>query len=323
MFFMGNSNALHQDPPRIPRTLRWPVAAICALSIAILLPPVWAQKGGSGGSRGGSPGGTPGGGTPRGTTYPTYPNYPNVYSNPGPATVPEPSADAPLPKPSVNLEEKCLPWDVSEGHDTAVSVTRLQVPSKARSEYDKACDANNKQKFDEAERHARSAIEKFQSYPAAWVILGVVLEEQNKPKDASEACAQAMTVDSKYVPAYLCKAEFFTRAGAWEEVLNVSNLALGLNSAGDGYADYYRAMALFNLNKVAEAKKSALQAVEINVPRNELPLHFLLAHIYESEGNRADATAELRLILKRHNDRGQEDAVKQYLAQLESQPETK
>ena len=284
--------------------------------MASLAMPCLAQKGGAGGGGGARGGG--GGGV---TNVPAYPTIYNPSVQPG---IVQPMPDnQPLPKPTIFEDEKCLPWDVSEGKDTAVSVTRLKIPSNARSEYQKACDANNKQKFDEAEQHARKAIEKFKDYSAAWVMLGVILEEQHKAPEARDACSQALTSDSKYVPAYLCRAEFSTRDKQWDAVLNVAELAVGLNTAGDAYANYYRAMAYFNMNNLTEAKKAALQSAQTDVSRNETPLHFLLAHIYAAEGDRTDAAAELRQILKHRNDKQQESAVKDYLAQLESQPEAK
>ena len=38
-------------------------------------------------------------------------------------------------------EEKCLPWAVSTVRGATVSVMRLEVPSRARSEFEKACGA--------------------------------------------------------------------------------------------------------------------------------------------------------------------------------------
>ena len=291
---------------------------LLALVMATLAMPCLAQKGAPSGGGGGTRGG---GGA---TNIPNIPTYPTIYNPTVQPPIMQPIPEnQPIPRPTIFEDEKCLPWDVSEGKDTAVSVTRLKIPSSARGEYQKACDANNKQKFDEAEQHVRKAIEKFDGYSAAWVMLGVVLEEKHKEPDAREACTHAMSSDSKYVPAYLCRAEFSTRDKQWEEVLNVSELAVGLNTAGDAYANYYRAMAYFNMNNLSEAKKAALQSAQTVVNRNETPLHFLLAHIYAAQGDKADATAELRQILKHRTDKQQESAVKDYLAQLESQPDTK
>jgi len=154
-------------------------------------------------------------------------------------------------------------------------------------------------------------------------MLGIVLEEQNKRQEGHDACDHAVTIDSTYLPAYLCQAEISARNREWEQVLKLANLALDLTSPGDGYAYYYRAAALFHTKNLVEAKKSALQASEMDVNHNNGPLYFLLAQIYAAEGDKTQAEAQLQLILKHPTDRRQEDAAKQFLAKLESQAATK
>jgi cytochrome c-type biogenesis protein CcmH/NrfG len=239
-------------------------------------------------------------------------------------------------KPSVNVvhnstfntaptadEERCFPWKLAAVGSTTVSVTSLKVPSNARIEYEKACEASNKNKFVEAEQHARSAIDKFQDYSAAWVMLGVILEEQLKAQGAHDACSHAAAIDSTYLPAYLCAAEVSARNREWELVLNAADLALGLKLEGDPYAYYYSAKAYLHMNNPVEAKKSALQAVEIDVNHSEPSFYLLLAQIYEREGDSANAIAQLQQFLKHPTDRQQEDAAKRFLAKLESQQSTK
>jgi tetratricopeptide (TPR) repeat protein len=227
-----------------------------------------------------------------------------------------------LTKPSVANDEKCLPWNLSEAQTASSRVTALKVTSKARGEYEKACTASQKKKFDEAEQHLRQAIDKFKDYSAAWVMLGVVLDEQHKEQEARDACSHVTTIDAKYFPAYLCLAEFSARNQEWARLLDLSNVALGLNSENDGYAHYYRAMAYFYLNNLVEAQKEALQASQIDLNHNYLPLYFLLAQIYVAQGDKAAAAAELRMALKNHNDPVQEDVAKRYLAKLEAIPTT-
>jgi hypothetical protein len=309
------TGALVLDSCRLRMIQAWKRLALCALATVLLAPATLAQKGGSRGGGGGSRG-------PTGNAAPA-PSRPPIFANPVPEPVPPIMPDVPpLPKPAMFEDERCLPWNVSTARDTSVSVTSLQVPGKAKGEYQKACEANNKNKFEDAERHVRNAIDKFQNYAAAWVLLGVLLEEQHKRPEAHDACSRAAAIDSKYMPAYLCQAELSTRNQEWEQVLNLASLSLGLNSAGDGYAYYYRATALFHTNNRADAKKCALQAAEIDVDHTEVPLYFLLAQIYEAEGDKANAATQLRQILKHHTDRQQEDAAKQYLAQLESRQNT-
>lgn len=297
--------------------LTWNRAALCAMAITLSALPFYAQKSapaGGGGSAHPSTGGPV-----------MMPNNPSIYGAPSSGPLWQPLPDIPqIPAPRVVVEdEKCLPWNVSDMRAAAVSVARLNVPSKAKHEYDKACEANNSKNFVEAEQHARAAIDKFQDYAAAWVLLGVILEEENKAADAQEACFHAMTIDATYVPGYLCKEEFAIRKAQWDEVLNVSNVALGLNSMGDGYVYYYRAMADFHLHHLVEARKSALQAVDVGIKRNEIPLSFLLAQIYEASGDNADAADQLRQILKHHSGGQQEEDARQFLAKLESQQVSK
>jgi Tetratricopeptide repeat len=225
-------------------------------------------------------------------------------------------------KPTTD-EDRCYPWKLAAVRSTTISVTRLKVPSNARIEYEKACDASNKNKFEEAEQHARSAIDKFQDYSAAWVMLGVILEEQHKAQEAHDACSHAAAIDATYLPAYLCAAEVSARNREWEQALNAADLVLGLKSEGDPYGYYYRAMAYLHMNNPVEAKKSALQAVEIDVNHNEPSFYLLLAQIYGREGDRARAIAQLQQLLKHPTDRQQQGAAKRFLAKLESQQSTK
>ena len=232
---------------------------------------------------------------------------------------PESVYDSTVKTSAAAEEEKCLPWNLSGLRATTVNVTTLKVPPKARSEYEKACDASNRNKFAEAEQHARGAIGQFENYSAAWVMLGVILEEQQKAQEARDACAHAAAVDAKYLPAYLCAAEIFVRSREWEQVLDAAGLAAGLQSDGNFYAYYYRATAYLHLNNLAEARNSALRAVDMDVNHREPSLNLLLAKIYEREGDVANAIAELQQLLRRHTDRQQENAAKLMLVRLESQ----
>jgi len=220
-------------------------------------------------------------------------------------------------------EEKCFPWKLLEARAASASVTRLKVPPKAREEYEKACDASSKNQFDEAEQHARSAIAKFQGYPAAWVKLGMILEEQHKAQEARDACSHAASIDATYLPAYLCEAEVSTRNQQWKEVLNSADMALSNKSDGNAYPHYYRARAYLHLNDLPEARKSALQALALDVNHDEPSLYYVLAQIYEREGDNANAIVQIKQFLNLHPDLMQEDMAKQYLAKLESQQSAK
>lgn len=221
--------------------------------------------------------------------------------------------------PAIADDAKCFPWKLSEVRAGTVDVQTLSISSGAKHEYQKACDASKKNKYDEVEQHARAAIEKVEKYPAAWVMLGLSLAEQQKSDDAQGACAHAAKTDAAYLPAYLCSAEVFTRKAEWKQVLTASNMAISLNLGGDSYAFYYRATAYLHLNNLDEARKNALQAAQIDVNHSEPSIDLLMAQIYDRQGDKAQAIARLQQLLKRRPDRQTAEEANQRLAALESQ----
>jgi tetratricopeptide (TPR) repeat protein len=294
----------------------------CALAIALSAVPLCAQKGSpssaSGGSRGSS-GGTASG-SPR-AYYGQPPTQPSEELSMQPPQV-IPGRDR-LPTPWLVEDERCLPWDLSAVRGATVSVMRLEVPSKARSEYEKACWNMKKRKLSDAEQHVRNAIEKYPNYVAAWVMLGQVLEQQQQTDEGRNACSHALSTDPTYLPPYLCLAEISVRDQQWDEVLNLMDLATGLNRTGDAYVCFFRAMAYYHMHRIAEAEKSALEAADIDREQNEPPVYFLLAQIYEAEGNSDVAAAQIRHFLKLSTDRRESTVAMQYLAKLEGQQATK
>lgn len=290
--------------------LFWTLAMLlCAL-------PIHAQKGGSpGGGSGGSHGAPPGGGPIRVGPPPMQPgNEPN--SEPG---VFFPTVTQPPPKPVVAEDEACLPWALPDVRGATVSAVRLGVPSKARGQYEKACDEFRKKKLTDAEQHARGAIEKYPNYPAAWVMLGLVLQGEQKMGDAHDACSKPLKVDPSYLPPYLCLAGLLDHEKNWSDLLTWSDRFLGMNPAADMYAYYYRGLAQFQLNNLPEAQKSVLQAIAIDTEHHQPGLNFLLAQIYGQQRDLPDATVQIQQFLKYSGSRQNKDSARQYLSELQSQ----
>jgi predicted Zn-dependent protease len=296
-----------------PGMARWKRVVFWALAIALSAVPLQAQKGtppsgGSGGSRGST------GGAPRARSGNTT-TQPRIQPDTQPGVFIPPME--PLPKPVVIEDETCLPWDLPDMRGATVSAIRLGVPSKARNDYEKACGAFKRKKLPEAEQHVRDAIQKYSNYGAAWVMLGQVLQDEQKMNDAHDACSQALSVDPTYLPPYLCLAGLLDREKQWGALLTLSDRFLGMNPVGDRYAYYYRAIAHFHLYNLPEAQKSVSQAIVIDSEHHQPGLYFLLAQIYGEQGDMDDATAQIRQFLKLSNSRQDKDAAKHYLADLQ------
>ena len=296
-----NCHTLKPGRRRLALIPSWKQGALWALALAFLALPLHAQVK---------------------TRAEVGPSGGPVCATPGACATPMVGDLPPLMKPEVVNDEKCLPWNLAAMQITASTVKALKVPSKARGEYEKACIASQKKNLDVAEQHLRRAIGTFKDYSAAWVLLGVVLDQEHKAQEGRDACSQVTTIDAKYFPAYLCLAEFSARNQEWQRLLELADAALSLNPENDGYAHYYRAMAYFYLNNLPDAQKNALQAAEIDLNHNYLPLYFLLAQIYAAQGDKGAAAAELRMALKNQNDPAQEVVAKRYLAKLEAAPTT-
>lgn len=294
--------------------------ALLAFAIALLALPAAAQKGG--GSRGGSGSGrgAPGGGGGRVIAPPIQPGMQPSPENPMEVyPTPEPMKNQPI-----TLEEDaCFPWDLSSGTGTTISALRLSVPSKARGEYDKACSAFKKSKPSETEQHARAAIEKYPNYPAAWVMLGQALQAQGKLDDARDACSKPMSVDRTYLPPYLCLAGLLDHQKEWNGLLKMSDQFVGMGRSADLYAYYYRGLADFHLEQLADAQKSVQQAIELDPQHHQPSLNFLLALIYDRQGDVANATLQVQEFIKHTSDPASKQQAKEYLAQIQAKQSAK
>jgi TolA-binding protein len=297
----------------------WVVVLLAFVAI-LCAGPVHAQKSGSGG--GVAPRSTGGGGTRTtpGTGGPIYP-YPPVQ----PGVQPENSevyfpTHEPFPKKPTPVDEDdaCLPWNLFDGRSSSISAIRLGVPGKARSQFQKGCDAFKKIDLAKAEEHLRAAIDKYPNYPAAWVMLGQVMLGQQKLTDAHEDCSKPIKVDPTYLPPYLCLAGLLDREKNWSDLQTWADRFNGLSLSGDLYSNYYRGLALFHLHKYADAEKNITQAISLDAAHHQPNLYFLLAQIYGEEGNVPSASAQIQQFVKYSPNRQDKDLAKEYLAELQS-----
>lgn len=244
----------------------------------------------------------------------TYDPFDHMYGS-SPAVLPMPANSSQM----IDSEE-CNSWTESGVRSPTVSVARLAVPGKASGEFQRGCGAYKDKRLEKAEQHLRKAIDLYPSYPAAWVVLGQVLDAQHKRDDAIEACSRATKIDPAYVAPYLCLAEFSATDADWNQVSSLSKRALALDPVNNPYSLYYTADAAFHLDDLAEAEKNALAAVALD-PWHHLPqLHLLLAQIYAAEGDSHAEAAQLQDYLKVAPNSGDAAGARDTLAQLQSRP---
>ena len=239
------------------------------------------------------------------------PTYPQTYSA-APSPFPgggDPFAQLPVSTPgliTVNADsaravesEACNSWTDSGVHSPTVSLSRLEVPDKASSEFQKGCSAYKSKKLNDAEQHVRKALDIYPQYAASWVLLGQVLDAQHHMEDAGKACSQGATIDPTYIAPYLCLAEFAARNNDWRQVSQLSDEALAIDPTSNAYALYYSANADFHLQKdLPDAEQHARAAADLD-PWHHLPqIHLLLADIYAGKNDPRLEESELKEYLK-------------------------
>ena len=254
---------------------------------------------------------------PRPTGPILAPTYGSGLSSGTTSTIAVISNQRPLPEAKKQRKDTCLlsPLDLTDS--SGISVTQLRIPTKARREYQRACSGLVKKNSASAEQHLRRAIQEFPKYSAAWVTLGQVLADEHKSEDARNACSQAATMDSIYVPAYLCLAEIASRTQEWREELQYSSRALELDPTNLLAYEYYAATNA-NLGNLGEAERSGLRATELNNNNQDPGVYFLLAQIYQLKGDAASAGERFRQYLKYSRDPHRAALTKQILAKMEN-----
>jgi predicted Zn-dependent protease len=214
-------------------------------------------------------------------------------------------------------EENCFLPPLNGLHLATVGVADLQIPAKAKSEYERGCAALRSKNIADAGKHLHNAVKQYQKFAAAWVLLGQALEAGQKNEEAREACSQPIAGGADYLPALLCLADISARLQNWNEVLKISTRALALDPTTDAVGYAYNANANFNLHNLSKAEDSALKAVEIDKSNSDPRVHFLLAQIYEAKRDASNEAAQLREYLKYATDPSDVTMVKSYLADLD------
>jgi tetratricopeptide (TPR) repeat protein len=212
----------------------------------------------------------------------------------------------------------CLLWRVAEAPASTVSAAALQIPGKARAEYEKGCGDLRDGKFENAENHLRKAIQLYPKYADALVLLGQLLAAHNRVDEGLRMCSQASGVDPNFVPAYLCLADTSGQLRHWNQTQEFADHALKLDPVQNFFGHFYLAVAQFHLSQFSGAEQNALQAID-NDHLHRLPqAHLLLAQIYGNRNDLQKVATQLRAYLQAAPKSPDAPDVRKRLEDLES-----
>jgi len=199
-----------------------------------------------------------------------------------------------------------------------VSVASMQVPAKARKEYEKGSEALEKGSLADAEKLLRKAIEEYPKFAEAWLRLGDLEQRRKNMEGATSDFQEAINADPNFALPYLRMAFLSAVASNWEQTHKLTERLLALDPINFPLGYYYNAVAEFNLNHLPQAETNALRAESLDKLHSEPRVKLLLASIYTAKGAPAAAADHYRAYLKLVPDGPLNERVKADLAKTEA-----
>jgi tetratricopeptide (TPR) repeat protein len=206
---------------------------------------------------------------------------------------------------------------LSNVQGTTISVTTAEAPKAAQKNFEKALQAERKGNREEAEKHLLAATALYPKYALAWFTLGQLQQGRNNLDDARKSYLAAVEADRKYVSPYDQLAWLSAQEGKWEEAANYSKQAIDLNPVEFPSSFWYNALANYNLNKPADASKSAQALLKLDTRHRYPEANRIMAEIALGGNDYAGAAVHLRAYLALVPNAKDADALKQQLLKME------
>ena|SRR5579883_322183 len=198
-----------------------------------------------------------------------------------------------------------------------ISATSALAPKDARKAYEKALEAEKKNKPDEAQKELEKAVALYPKYAAAWFELGRLYESRDHFDQARDAYNHSISADANYINPYERVFELDARDGKWQDAAAVSEKVLRLNPYDFPRAYYLNAFANFQLHNLDAAEKSAREAVRLDTSHQNPRALYLLGIILADKQDFTGAAENLRAYLQQAPDAQDAPKVKEQLAQVE------
>jgi tetratricopeptide (TPR) repeat protein len=193
-----------------------------------------------------------------------------------------------------------LPEGQEQSPETNVALRQLQVPKKARKEFERGSEElHRKKKPERSLKYFRKAIEIYPDFDDAYVQLGLAHLLQNRTDEALQAFKKAIDIYPDNPHAHALLGKILVQQGQLEEGIRALTTAVELNGqAWSVRLDLGR--ALLQAGRIEEAYQHAKHAREINPA--SMNVHLLYYNALAQRGDYAEALEELDAFLKLYPD---------------------
>jgi Flp pilus assembly protein TadD len=195
----------------------------------------------------------------------------------------------------VSVKRKPDPQDQSSTQPF-VSAATLNIPSKARGEFEKGMAKYRKQEFDKAETHLTKAVELYGRYAEAINALGVIAMTAGNVDQGRARFQEAMHADPEHPGAYVNMARLMMQEKQFSDGEPLLLKAVSLNPQ-DAEALSILSFFQLSLQKHDDAVKTAQRVHSLPHPQYAM-VHFVAASALEQSGRGKEAADELRLYIK-------------------------
>ena len=217
----------------------------------------------------------------------------------------------------VHIRPAASATEANGGQNKPISAAELNVPEKARKEFDKGTEAMAKSSWDEAEKHFEKATQIYPRYASAFNNLGIVAINRNNLPAARAQFEQAIKLDDHLSSAYL----------------NISKLDYNEHRVKDAQAPLAKALALDPMNVEAMLLMAASQlatggfdeaiayAHKIHtLPHQKFAIsHIIAARAFEQSKRGGQAIGEYQLYLREAPQSSLAQGARDAVARLQNQ----
>jgi tetratricopeptide (TPR) repeat protein len=200
---------------------------------------------------------------------------------------------------------------------TLVSATDLAAPKSARKEFARFEETYRKKDLPAAERHLRTALDKYPNYAAAWFGLGQLYGDLGRLDDARTALSKAVEVDPKYVGPYVHLARLAAVQQNWESAADLSARAIELDPVAFVDAYYLNTAANYYLKRLEAAERSGKKTAQMDSLHRIPQVHLILADICQRRHDSAGAVEQLQRYLAIAPDSSQAGTVREQLKNMQ------
>jgi tetratricopeptide (TPR) repeat protein len=198
-----------------------------------------------------------------------------------------------------------------------VSASMLNVPVKARREYDKGMQLMRKQKWADAKKHMEKATQEYPNFDWAFNNIGVIDMRLNDVPGARQAFTRAVALNHKNADAERNLARLKLQDNDYEGAKTLLKESLAVKP------DDPNALGLLSFAelKTNEPDQALADAEKVHRDGHDtFPLaHLVAGTVLESKGNLPGARKEYESYLKEAPDTPQAKAAKDGLARIEAQ----